>query len=348
MTSIVKVNPFQKAVKHEANLRLAIAGPSGSGKTYSSLKLASELANGHSIALVDTEHGSAEKYADIFNFDTLALAPPYHPDRFVDLIQTAGRNDYGILILDSLSHAWNGTGGLLEIVDQIAARMKTTNTFMAWKDATPIQNRLVEAIVSAPLHIIATMRSKQEYVIDQVEKNGCTISVPRKVGMAPVQRDSFEYEFDIFVEMDMDNNAIVTKTRCPAIAGKLFPKLGSDLAETLQDWLRGAPATPRVGVAPNGVLIYLNGTIVDPTNEREVKSYCGYLEIEGLTPPSRIALKEWAESTARYRPDSGEVDSEESTDHSDDLDLSPSKEVELGETDISLHANKDGSESPEL
>jgi len=235
-------NPFRKAVKHEAKLRLAIAGPSGAGKTYTSLAVATALAGAGRVAVIDTEHGSAAKYASEFPFDVLELRPPFHPDRFVEAIRAAGDAGYDVLIIDSLSHAWNGEGGLLDVVEEISRRMKTSNTFAAWKDATPIQNRMIEAIVGAPMHVIGTMRSKQEYVLEQVERNGRTVTTPRKVGMAPVQRDSTEYEFDIYLDMDIENNAIVQKTRCPALTGRVLPKPGADLASILRDWLSGEPA----------------------------------------------------------------------------------------------------------
>lgn len=239
---------FQKAVKHEAKLRLAIAGPSGSGKTYTSLAIATALANGGKIALVDTEHGSASKYADLFDFDVLEMTAPFHPKRFVDAVAEAGAAGYSVIVLDSLTHAWSGPGGLLEIVDGFAARMKSVNTFAAWKDATPIQNALVEGIVAAPLHLIATMRSKQEYVLTQDDRGKTT---PRKVGMAPQQRDGFEYEFDVFIDMDIDNTGIVQKTRCPALTGGVFKKPGADVADILLAWLSGAPQ-PKPSPSGNG------------------------------------------------------------------------------------------------
>jgi len=231
-------SPFKRAVKHEAKLRLAIAGPSGSGKTYTALRLATTLSNGKPIALLDTEHGSASKYADLFAFDVLELEPPYHPDRYVKAIEAATEAGYGVVILDSLTHAWNGEGGLLDVVDQIAKRMKTSNSFAAWKDATPVQNRLIEALLSANVHIIGTMRSKQDYVIEKDDKGRSTV---RKLGMAPIQRDGFEYEFDVFLDMDIDNNAIVAKTRCPELTGRVFNKPGEDMANILVEWLGGEP-----------------------------------------------------------------------------------------------------------
>lgn len=229
---------FKKAVKQEAKLRLAIAGPSGSGKTYTALAIASAL--GGPVAVVDTEHGSASKYADLFGFDVLEMEAPFHPDRFVTAIREAAAAGYTTIVLDSLSHAWNGQGGLLELVEEAQKRMKSGNSFAAWKDVTPIQNRFVEGIVAAPIHVIATMRSKQEYVQEKDDRTGRT--TVRKVGMAPVQRDGFEYEFDVVLDMDINNNAIVSKTRCPALTGRVFGKPGADIANILMDWLHGAPA----------------------------------------------------------------------------------------------------------
>lgn len=237
---------FQKAVKTESKLRLAISGPSGAGKTYTALALATHLTDNKPIALVDTEHGSASKYADLFSFDVLNLDPPYHPDRYLEAIKEAAKAGYGVIILDSLSHAWNGTGGLLEIVDDIAKRNRNPNTFAAWKDATPIQNRFIDGLISANIHVIATMRSKQEYILQEAD-NGK--KVPKKVGMAPVQRDGFEYEFDVFMEMDVDNTGVVTKSRCSALNGAVIRKPGKDTAETLKTWLSGAPA-PEKPAAP--------------------------------------------------------------------------------------------------
>jgi hypothetical protein len=232
---------FTKAVKYDAKLRLAIAGPSGSGKTYSALAIATAF--GGKVAVVDTEHGSASKYADLFDFDVLEMDAPYHPDKYIEAVEAAAHAGYKVVVLDSMSHAWNGEGGLLELVEQASKRFKG-NSYAAWGDITPIQNRLIAAIVSADIHIIATMRSKQDYVQEK-DSNGKPII--RKVGMAPIQRDGFEYEFDVFLDMDVENNAIVSKTRCPALTGKVIAKPGAPLAHTLIDWLSGAPAQQPTG-----------------------------------------------------------------------------------------------------
>lgn len=228
---------FVKAVKVSAKIRMALAGPSGSGKTYTALTLATALADGQPVAVIDTERGSASKYSDLFSFDVMEL-DSFHPDTFTAGIQEAAAAGYAVLVIDSLSHAWNGTGGLLEIVESIAKRSKSNSSFNAWGEATPIQNRMIEAITRSKMHIIVTMRSKQEYILE-TNSNGKT--VPRKVGMAPVQRGDLEYEFDIFGEMDYDNNLIIQKSRCPALSGAVIGKPDSQVADVLKSWLSGVP-----------------------------------------------------------------------------------------------------------
>ena len=223
---------FRKAVKYGAKLRLAIYGPSGSGKTYTLLQLATEL--GGPVSLVDTEHGSASKYADIFEFDVLELAS-YDPLRLIQLIDDAVELQYRVLCIDSLSHFWFGKDGELEKVDRAARRMQTPNSFAAWKQVTPIHNELVNKIITAPLHILVSMRSKTEWILDRDDRTGKTI--PRKVGLAPVMRDGIEYEFDVCGEMDQENTLQVTKSRCPKLSGAIFPKPGKALAEIVKEWL---------------------------------------------------------------------------------------------------------------
>ncbi len=229
---------FRKAVKHGAKLRFAVCGPSGSGKTYTLLQLATEL--GGPIALLDTEHGSASKYADIFEFDVLEL-DSYDPLRLVELIDEAAEHGYRVLCIDSLSHFWVGKDGELEKVDRAARRMQTPNSFAAWKQVTPIHNALIDKIISAPLHVLVSMRSKTEWILDHDNRTGKT--VPRKVGLAPVMRDGIEYEFDVCGEIDQDNTLQVTKSRCPKLFGGVFPKPGKELANVLKEWL-GPDAAP--------------------------------------------------------------------------------------------------------
>ncbi len=227
---------FQKAVKTAAKLRLAFTGTSGSGKTYTALTIAQGIANGKPIALVDTENGSASKYADKFDFDVAEMHAPFNPEKYIKAISEAAEAGYGVIILDSLSHAWMGTGGVLDLVDEAAKRSKSGNTYMAWKEGTPIQNRLIEAIVQSPIHVIATMRSKSEYVL---ETNANGKQAPKKVGLAAIQREGFEYEFDIVIQMTQDNDGIVEKSRCSELANRVFSKPGKEVSNILVEWLGG-------------------------------------------------------------------------------------------------------------
>lgn len=231
---------FKKATKHESKLRLALIGPSGSGKTYSGLAIALSL--GSKVALVDTERGSASKYADEFpgcEFDVLELQS-HHPQAYIDAIKLAERAGYDVLVLDSLSHAWNGKEGALELVDKAQKKSQSGNSFMAWRDVTPLHNALVDAILNARLHVIATMRAKTEYVMDEDSRGK---KVPRKVGMAPIQRDGIEYEFDVVGDINLDHELIISKTRCPLLSGAVIAKPGDNLASVLKGWLQGAPDT---------------------------------------------------------------------------------------------------------
>lgn len=197
---------FRKAERKKAKLRLGITGPAGSGKTFSALIIAQGL--GGRIALIDTEHGSGELYAHLCDYDVATLAPPFTPDRYTALIKEAENAGYANVIIDSISHAWAGEGGLLEMKDKIAKTQN--NSFSAWREVTPKHNALVEAMLQSPCHIIATMRSKQEYLITTDDRGRTSV---KKVGMAPIQRDGMEYEFTVFFDLNIDHLATATKDR---------------------------------------------------------------------------------------------------------------------------------------
>lgn len=241
---------FHKAVKRDAKLRLALCGPAGSGKTFTLLSLATHL--GGPIAYVDTEHGSASKYAhtdtcggagkcaDPSHFDFEVVEPKsFDPREMVKFIDGAVEGGYRVICADSLSHYWMGPGGELELVDSKAKSDTRGNSFAAWKSVTPLHNALVDKMISAPIHLLVGMRTKTEWVVEKDDKGK---SVPRKIGMAPVMRDGIEFEFDVCGDMDQDNNLSITKSRCSALQGKVINRPGRDMAVTLIEWLAGAPA----------------------------------------------------------------------------------------------------------
>jgi nucleoside-triphosphatase THEP1 len=235
---------FQKATKAAAKLRLGLIGPAGSGKTMTAIRVAHGL--GGRVAVIDTERGSASLYAGErgLAFDVLELET-YEAERFIDAIHQAEKAGYDVLILDSLSHAWAGKGGILEFVDK-AAKRSGGGSFSGWRDATPLHNQLVDAILGAKMHVICTLRSKVEHVIEQV--NGRT--QVRKVGLQPVQRDGLEYEFTVVGDVTQDHELIITKTRAAWLKDQIIREAGEDLGKQLAAWLSdGTPAA--VTTAPS-------------------------------------------------------------------------------------------------
>jgi AAA domain len=228
---------FTKATKLQAKLRFALIAPPGAGKTWTALEIAKGL--GGKIALIDTEHKSASKYAGHFDFDTAELET-FSPETYIKAIQEAERLSYDVLIIDSLSHAWTGTGGVLEIVDRAKNANASKNGFNAWSVGTPKHNALVEAILRCKCHVIATMRSKTEWVIEQGANGKNT---PRKVGLGAVQRDGVEYEFDFVGLLDHAHMLTIDKTRWNEIEGAIIEKPDSSLGERLLGWLNDG-ATP--------------------------------------------------------------------------------------------------------
>lgn len=195
---------FTKAERKKAKLKLNLNGPSGSGKTYSALQMAAGL--GEKIAVIDTENESASLYASEFKFDTLPLRPPYSPERFVGAIQAAYNMGYEVLIIDSASHEWIGTGGCLEINDKAAARFKG-NTWSAWSETTPKHRKFIDAMLQTDMHIITTTRAKTETVQGEGKKI-------LKLGMKAEQRDGYEYELTVALDVLHENHvAVPTKDR---------------------------------------------------------------------------------------------------------------------------------------
>ncbi len=233
-------NGFQKATKKRSKARIALLGPSGAGKTYSALEIGKHL--GKKLAVIDTERGSASKYAgDVADFDALELAT-FGPQHYIDALAMAAAEGYDVVVVDSLSHAWMGEGGILDQKDK-----KGGNGFDAWRTLTPQHNALIEAILAYPGHVIATMRSKMEYV---QEKNAQGKTTIRKVGMAPIQRDGMEYEFDVIGDLDVDHTLHVTKSRCVALADAMVRKPGKEFAEKLLAWLDQGAVESRPTPAP--------------------------------------------------------------------------------------------------
>lgn len=231
---------IRKAERRKAKLRLGIAAPSGAGKTYGSLQIAFGL--GGKIGLIDTEHGSGDLYAHLGEYDIISLSAPYEVGKYLSAIKAFEDAGYDTIIIDSLSHAWAGDGGFLDKHGKMADR--GANSFAAWRTLTPEHNSLVEAMLKSPSHIIATMRSKQDYILELNDKGKQT---PKKVGLAPVQREGMEYEFTIMLDVDMNHIASTSKDRTSLFDGKFF-KLTPETGKQLHAWLEDGVEDPMIAL----------------------------------------------------------------------------------------------------
>lgn len=230
---------FKPATREASYARIALSGPSGSGKTYTALALATALSD--KVAVIDTERGSASKYVGLngWAFDTVQ-PDSYSPLSLVELLGLAAGSEYGCVVVDSLSHYWMGVDGMLEQADR---RAKGGNSFSGWKEVRPEERRMIDALVAYPGHVIATMRSKTEFVIEQNERGK---SVPRKVGLKPEQRDGMEYEFDVVGDMDQKNTLTVVKSRIHTLSNAVVPFPGEEFAHQIRDWLSEGDKIPTV------------------------------------------------------------------------------------------------------
>ncbi|MCL2092977.1 MAG: ATP-binding protein [Treponema sp.] len=250
---------FRPANKKQQKLRLGITGLAGSGKTYSALRIASGM--GEKIAVIDSEHSSSELYASKFAFDLCAL-DTFSIEEYVDAIVSAGNLGYDVIIIDSLSHAWEK---LLERVDMIADQRYRGNTFRAWAEGGELQKKLVEAMLSSPCHIIATIRTKAEYAVNN--DNGKTQIT--KLGTAPKQREGLEYELSLVMEMSQKHTGFISKDRTGKFQDKYIELPGEDFGKDLIAWLNEGdiPDEPQPKAPDNP------GETLQKSREEMVKQY---------------------------------------------------------------------------
>lgn len=312
---------FQPAVKERLKARIAIDGPTGAGKTWTALQYAAILARSGTpeagpIGHIDTENRSAAYYAMTpaqiagtetverlhpwdapYAFGHMPWPKPYDPRRLTEIVNTAGEElgPTGVLVIDSLSHFWFGEGGTLELVDNVADRSFGGNRFAGWKEGTPAQRGLLDAIVHAPCHVIVTMRSKMEYVMDQTDDgNGRNRTTPRKVGLKPVQRDDVEYEFTVVADMDLEHRLMVGKSRCSLVADMVLPAgRSAELALTLRDWLD--TGVERVSKAQASAIVAMVAKVDDEQAKDAIKSEFTktFGPVANLTTEQYATASEW-------------------------------------------------------
>jgi hypothetical protein len=230
------------AQRQQAKLRLMATSPSGGGKTFGSLLLAAGL--GGKIVLIDTERGSSDKYdqrPDLPKFRVIPFDPPFTPEAYIEAIDAAEADGADVIIIDSTSHEWDGPGGCLELVDEIARAKFRGNTWSAWSELTPRHRKFIDRMLASRCHIIATARSKTETA--QVDEGGRKKVV--KLGMKSITRDGTEFEFDVVLDIVHDGHfAVASKDRTGVFSGDPKP-ITVETGRKLAEWLNGgAPAAP--------------------------------------------------------------------------------------------------------
>ncbi|MFL5772887.1 MAG: AAA family ATPase [Flavisolibacter sp.] len=195
---------LRKATRKKAKIRLGLSSVSGGGKTYSAILIAKGLCGDLGrVAIIDTENGSADLYAHLGNFNVLPLTAPFTPERYIEAIRTCEQAGMEVIIIDSISHEWDGKGGCLEIVESLGGK------YQDWAKVTPRHQAFIESILHSPSHVITTVRRKQD---DELIKEGNKIKV-EKSGLREITRDGFENERTINLEMDTTHHAQASKDR---------------------------------------------------------------------------------------------------------------------------------------
>jgi len=219
---------LRNAERRQAKIKMGLQAPSGAGKTYSALLLAYGLINDWSkIAVIDTENHSADLYAHLGNYQVLALEQPFSPERYIQAIEVCEKAGMEAIIIDSISHEWESTGGILDIHGAMMG-----NSFTNWAKVTPRHNAFVQKILQSSCHIVATIRSKQDYVLS--EKNGKM--VPEKIGLKGVTREGLDYEFTIVLELDLKHQATATKDRTQLFMDKPSFIITPDTGKMIKQW----------------------------------------------------------------------------------------------------------------
>jgi hypothetical protein len=221
------------AKRARAKIRISLQGPSGSGKTFSALQLAFGLTGDwKKICVIDTENQSADLYSELGSYYVLSLKEPYSPERYAEAILLCEASGIECIIIDSISHEWNGKGGCLQLHELATAAMRVPNSFQAWATITPRHQAFIDSILQCKCHVISTIRTKTEYVVS--ERNGK--QVPMKVGLAPVTRDGFEYEVTVSLDIDEQHTASSSKDRTGLFNGKPKFQITAETGRTILEW----------------------------------------------------------------------------------------------------------------
>jgi hypothetical protein len=224
------MSTIRKATRQKAKIRLGLSSVAGGGKTYSSILIAKGLAKGDlsKVCIIDTENGSADLYSNLGNYNVLPLTPPFTPEKYIESIKTCESAGMEVIVIDSITHEWDGKGGILEISNSMAG-----NSYTNWAKLTPRHQAFIDAILQSSCHVITTVRRKQDY---EMTTNSQGKLVPQKVGLKEVTRDGFEYELTVNLELDIKHNATSSKDRTGLFMGKPDFQPSEETGKLILQW----------------------------------------------------------------------------------------------------------------
>lgn len=220
---------LRKATRQKARIRLGLSAVSGGGKTYSAILIAKGLCAGDlsKVVVIDTENNSADLYAHLGDYNVLPMQAPYSPERYIEAIHYCESEGMEVIIIDSITHEWDGPGGCLEIYEKMGGK------YQDWAKITPRHQAFIKAIVSSPAHVITTVRRKQDY---EMTKDSSGRMKVEKAGLKEVTREGFEYELTVNLELDMYHNASASKDRTGLFAGKPAFVPSEETGQTISEW----------------------------------------------------------------------------------------------------------------
>lgn len=231
------MSTLRKAERKKAKIRLGLSAVSGGGKTMSAILIAKGLTKGDlsKVALIDTENGSGDLYAHLGEYNVLPLTAPYTPESYVQAIKTCEDAGMEVIIIDSITHEWEGKGGCLEIVDKLGGR------YQDWGKVTPRHQSFVDAILQSKCHIITTVRRKQDY---EMLKDGNGKLQVQKAGLKEVTREGFEYELTANLQLDIKHNATALKDRTGLFMDKPEFTPSEQTGTMLLEWCETGKSVP--------------------------------------------------------------------------------------------------------
>lgn len=234
-------NLLRKATRTKAKIRLGLSAVSGGGKTYTALLIAYGMCGDwEKIAIIDSENGSADLYSHLGGYNVLPITAPFTPEKYVQAIHECEGAGMEVLIIDSITHEWDGKGGILDISTSMSG-----NSYTNWAKITPRHNAFIDAILTSTCHVITTVRRKQDY---ELVTNSQGKAVPQKVGLKEVTREGFEYELTINLEIDASHMATASKDRTGLFASNIPFMPSVETGKMIKEWCELGIEVPKVSV----------------------------------------------------------------------------------------------------